>query len=935
MTRHEPGAFCEPCEARAPTRNNYFTGKLMLARDFEDEQRFFREKLRIHHLRLHGWGVVCGLRLRAHEPPCDTRYVILDPGSAVDCCGRDILVAMEEVIDLEAFEVVQDIIAEAEDPETPDDRTWDLRFCLSYVECPDEDVPVLYDECGCDDGRVAPNRILESWRIEVELAPPPAPPAILVPGLDWTATLALDAAAAVAVGADMAFVVTAGASPAVYAVALATLAVVASDALPAPGQAVALSADHATLFVVAGDPGGAADADVLSYDLAGGGLAAGPADSAAVPGSAGGRVALAVIPGAGVLALVEAAGAAHHWPGAVSGPPDGLGDLAAGGTVGAPVLMSDGITVLVPERGTATLHRLRFAGGAPALDTVTLDAGQGDALALVASTGPDRLAVADAAAEVLAVVDPETGVREGAGALAAAPVAVAVAPGGGWAYALLADGDTASVQAVDLAAVLRGEADAAAAPLPVLDRTRGIVLARDGRRLFLPALGPAAGGPGGVAVIAIEETDCRSLLLREDCPACGEDTCLTLATIRNWRPGDRILDRRDPPEEPEEGTAQIDNDDGRRRLPSTQAIADALLCLIDGGCGCDGEGGEQGPPGPQGPAGPAGAPGQDGQDAVLPLTTRICGISWEHLGIVGPEGFPTVTLDTGDGEPVRLPGLAFAFDRPVTFFRSLPPALQGAPDQDILRAAVRMVRLTVGLVGDVFSPITAPDFSLWAEIPCAVMPARLRLLPGEAEGTCRIEAIERLIPWSEDSVATGEVENGLVVFPGSPVTAEALQALFFRQWLNPGSVQVPQAAVPVYQVDVLFDGAGLLDTDRQPIDADHTAPGLQARPSGTGWPGGVFRSSFYFGGGPRVDDQRGGFFASANLTGDGLVTPAGGGLSINSASRAALLTLPGIGPEVAEAILARRPFASEAELQQVPGLGRARIDRLRDRIRFD
>src|SRR6185369_12753270 len=38
--------------------------------------------------------------------------------------------------------------------------------------CPTEDVPVLYDECGCDDTKCAPNRILESFRFDVLVDPP-------------------------------------------------------------------------------------------------------------------------------------------------------------------------------------------------------------------------------------------------------------------------------------------------------------------------------------------------------------------------------------------------------------------------------------------------------------------------------------------------------------------------------------------------------------------------------------------------------------------------------------------------------------------------------------------------------------------------------------------------------------------------------------------
>ncbi len=59
MVKHEKICHCGNCEVEAYTRNNYFTGKLMVERDFTDEQRYFREKLRVHHQRLHGTGVVC------------------------------------------------------------------------------------------------------------------------------------------------------------------------------------------------------------------------------------------------------------------------------------------------------------------------------------------------------------------------------------------------------------------------------------------------------------------------------------------------------------------------------------------------------------------------------------------------------------------------------------------------------------------------------------------------------------------------------------------------------------------------------------------------------------------------------------------------------------------------------------------------------------
>src|SRR5690349_5405150 len=95
-------ADCAACGAIGPfTRNHYFTGKMLLVGDFDTEQRYVVDKLRHHHQRLHGWGVVCGLKVKPHpQPECRDRYVLVEPGTAIDCCGREILVGVEELIEL-------------------------------------------------------------------------------------------------------------------------------------------------------------------------------------------------------------------------------------------------------------------------------------------------------------------------------------------------------------------------------------------------------------------------------------------------------------------------------------------------------------------------------------------------------------------------------------------------------------------------------------------------------------------------------------------------------------------------------------------------------------------------------------------------------------------------------------------------------------------
>lgn len=68
--------------------------------------------------------------------------------------------------------------------------------------------------------------------------------------------------------------------------------------------------------------------------------------------------------------------------------------------------------------------------------------------------------------------------------------------------------------------------------------------------------------------------------------------------------------------------------------------------------------------------------------------------------------------------------------------------------------------------------------------------------------------------------------------------------------------------------------------------------------------------------------------------GGGISMPnEGGGLvNVNTATAAELDTLPGIGPSLAEAIIANRPYSSPDDLERVPGIGPAKLDDLRDRV---
>ncbi len=201
---------CLPCDLPPFCRNHYYTGKLLTKRDLEDEQRYLMDKMRLHHLALHGWGVVCGLKVKPH-PYCPDRRIMVEPGLAIDSCGREIRVLCEVELELPGPDA-QPKTTEPRPPE-PDSKTagmsWDteqspqrqdrqqdqskhqyqqeeprnhrqrdepqeecepeldLYVCLRYAECEQEFSPAPFDECACRQDGQQPNRICEAYQLVV------------------------------------------------------------------------------------------------------------------------------------------------------------------------------------------------------------------------------------------------------------------------------------------------------------------------------------------------------------------------------------------------------------------------------------------------------------------------------------------------------------------------------------------------------------------------------------------------------------------------------------------------------------------------------------------------------------------------------------------------------------------------------------------------
>jgi len=645
-------APCPECDLGPFTRNHYFTGKLLVERDFRQEQVYYIDKLRHHHQRLHGWGVVCGLKVTPHDnPACRDRFVCIEPGTAVDCCGHEILVRERDCVDLSQLPAIKALTAKKNDP-TP----YVLQICARYRECPTEEIPVLYDDCGCDDTKCAPNRILESYEIDVLVGDAGPVDPLQAPALKWASTINVAHAARAALYDAMApsrlYILTDDTPGFVYQLETDHYTILSPHHLGGHGQALAVPNDGTRLYVVV-DPAAAGNPrQLVVLDTTAAGLPAVQAAGLNIPNSQGSQVVLAVAPAPDnrLYALVVKGGDVLQWGTDINTAPNPAAPKTVK-TLGAGlkgfVLGGDGKTAYAAGPGNA-IQALALA-----TQTVTpinvLPAGAAPvALAIVSSTAPDMVAVADQTQSRLHLVDPGGNKLTGTVPLDHPPVDLVVSPGGHWAYVLERDAGKGYLQAVDLFRLRQGQSVTPGPALEIPQSSTSLVFAHSGRTLFVPYTGDlSVVTSGGVAVVDVEEAACCDFFSRSigGCPECDTANCVVLATIDHYHVGDLIEDLPADPTDVQHHIVRIDNRKGRRLLPSTSILADAIECLCEAGGGGapgpqgpPGQPGSQGPPGqpgPQGPPGqpgPVGPPGRDGKDGdgLERGLTRIKALSWTH-----------------------------------------------------------------------------------------------------------------------------------------------------------------------------------------------------------------------------------------------------------------------------------------------------------------
>ncbi|MGA8874596.1 MAG: hypothetical protein WB555_03645, partial [Candidatus Korobacteraceae bacterium] len=132
-------------------RNRYFYGKLMMVRDFLAEQVYMNGKRQLVNRLVDGWGIVCGLGVTGSGGS-----LIVSPGVAVDCCGKEI------VVDQQVTVTIASLLNN-----TAPTTTSPYDLCLSYSECLQEPVTALANASSCEES-CEYNRVQETYQLSLQ-----------------------------------------------------------------------------------------------------------------------------------------------------------------------------------------------------------------------------------------------------------------------------------------------------------------------------------------------------------------------------------------------------------------------------------------------------------------------------------------------------------------------------------------------------------------------------------------------------------------------------------------------------------------------------------------------------------------------------------------------------------------------------------------------
>ncbi len=132
-------------------RNNYFYGKLLTARDFEDEQRYLNDKRRLNNIFTAGAGVLAGMQVVL----LNDKTVSIEAGFALDYLGREMVIeesVTKKINVLAGYETIQ--------------GDGDAFLCIEYAESM-EDSALSIHAAQDAQGQKAFNKIREGYTLSL------------------------------------------------------------------------------------------------------------------------------------------------------------------------------------------------------------------------------------------------------------------------------------------------------------------------------------------------------------------------------------------------------------------------------------------------------------------------------------------------------------------------------------------------------------------------------------------------------------------------------------------------------------------------------------------------------------------------------------------------------------------------------------------------
>lgn len=146
------------CNLHQFQRNNYFYGKLMTVRDFEDEQSYLNEKRHLLNRLIHSSGIVCGFELEdpLSSPDDEVEIKFSKGGVVIDCCGHEIVIpdgTLKKVINEKTGSTL-----------TANQVISSLYLYLKYKPCFGEMVNAASNPSSCEE-TCCPGRIIEDFEV--------------------------------------------------------------------------------------------------------------------------------------------------------------------------------------------------------------------------------------------------------------------------------------------------------------------------------------------------------------------------------------------------------------------------------------------------------------------------------------------------------------------------------------------------------------------------------------------------------------------------------------------------------------------------------------------------------------------------------------------------------------------------------------------------